>query len=383
MTPNLEAIVFAAPTVSFRVYEISKDLPEEERLFEKEALNNCVIFKYPNFDTASENLAAIPGLEDLTPGKSVLPVRTGIFLPKDQTDPRLGGYGIFTDQPDFDELLKRHAGLDGKEEEESRDYQIIKILSQTPSLDPFIISESFGAFGLKVNPAYLTIADKDTANIRAIITAKVMPVVQRAFEMTNDDAVSQKSRKFVDAIWDPTLSEARLFIQAFGIKADDAPEVFGAWKGVAFFQNEFSQNRALVDKFEKWLDSDRAKPKDWQSLTSDEKQQIEMFRSSLRQRVRTLRRNVDDIFILYENSYLKFLDEDDPRYFRDFLFKANQYYWTLGACGGVLEQVVMTWRRYFSRADSTGRLTFDLLERLFKVCESILKSRAEEQRPSL
>lgn len=379
MNPSLEAVLFSAPTVSFHVAEVSRDLPEERRLFKNQTLNSTIVFKYPNFDTTEQDLVAIPGLEDLSSGNAHQPVRTAIYVPKDPGEMRLGGYGLYVDQPEFKELALRHVGLDVESTESEHDMQIIRILASTPSLDPFIVTEGFAAAGVKIDQAYVAIAEGDTARIRAIIGEKVSPIVAKAMAINNPAEVVTKTKRFIDSIWDPSLDEALLFIQAFGISRDEAPTVFGAWKGIAFFQNEYAQSKDRIYQVARWLASDNAKPREWRALNQHERQQIDMFRNSVRSKIQTVMQNITDIFEVYEESYTKFIQDDEPRHFRDFLFKANQYYWTLGACNGVLEQVAMTWRRYYRATEGKGQLPFDMLERLYKVCDAVLRSRAGEK----
>ncbi|MGQ3031564.1 MAG: hypothetical protein ACT60Q_24740, partial [Ferrovibrionaceae bacterium] len=59
----------------------------------------------------------------------------------------------------------------------------------------------------------------------------------------------------------------------------------------------------------------------------------------------------------------------------DFLLHAPNHFWTLGACNAAMAQAITTWRRYmrFSRG---GALTFEHLERLFQVCNKILKGQS-------
>lgn len=379
MNPSLEAVLFSAPTISFHVNRVSAELPMERRIFKTDSLNDTIVFKYPNFDITEQNLVAIPGLEDLTGGKQINAVRTALYVPKDKHDLKLGGYGLYTDQPDFKELMLRHCGMDFEKADAEHDIAILRVLAATPSLDPFIVNESFLQAGIQIDPTYVTIAAADTARIRHIIGEKVKPIVSKAMAITNPVEVVSKTRRFIDSIWDPSLNEALLFIQAFGIAREEAPTVFGAWKGIAFFQNEYIQSRQRIGRVTEWLKSENSKPREWRQLTRDEKQQIEMFRKSIFSKIQTIQQNITDIFDLYEESYKKFLAEDNPKHFRDFLFRANQYYWTLGACNGVLEQISMTWRRYYRATEGRGQLNFDQLERMFKVCDAVLRSRANDK----
>ncbi|PPR75892.1 MAG: hypothetical protein CFH06_01860, partial [Alphaproteobacteria bacterium MarineAlpha3_Bin5] len=62
MTPTLEAIIFSSQTVSLNFNELSKPLSKSDLMFNTEALNGTVAFKYPNFDTVDDSAVVIPGL---------------------------------------------------------------------------------------------------------------------------------------------------------------------------------------------------------------------------------------------------------------------------------------------------------------------------------
>ncbi len=375
MTPSLEAVLFASPTISLNVNMLSNGLDEKDLMFRNKAMNGVILFKFPNFDTTEDHSAGIPGMDLYGPKRTTMPVRTGIFVPKDRADLPLGGYGIYLDDKKSSEYLIRHLGLSEKEEAYQNDFRIMHLLEAMPSLDPFILQTSFKQHGVEVHPRYVSIVDEQVAQIRAIIAEKVKPIIAKALGIADQSALEVKAKRFIDAIWDPTMGEAGVFITAFGIKPDDAPATFSAWKGVTFFQHEFSRGQSDLSKMTAWLDSPDSLPLDYRRLGQGEKQQITMFRDSVRAKVRKVMRNVNMLFGAYEQSYQEFIMLNNPKQFRDFLFKAESYYWTLGACNGVLAQVCGTWKRYCFSNGQKRPLNFDLLERLYKVCDSILKSR--------
>jgi len=374
VTPSLEAIIFSSPTVSLNINRLSKPLEQPEHMFKSSMLNCSVAFKYPNFDTSTPSSATIPGLET-TPDSSDA-VKTAIFVPKDSEDLTLGGFGIFMDDDRLNELMQRYCGFDMESKEGTSDMSILKVLSNIPSLDPFLVKEALGLEKIEINPAYTTISDAERAAIRGVIATKVEPIIDKAIGNKSLKEVEGKADEFLDAIWNPSAPSANLFIRAFGIKQTEAPQVFSAWKGVAFFYNEFTKSTSGIAKVLGWLGSEQSLPKEYRILAKGEKEQISMFRDSVHNKIRKVVENVNGIFKIYHHSHSRFIENDDPTEFRTFLQSATEYYWKLGACNGVLAQISITWDRYCGQTN--GRpLEYAVLERLFKVCDNILQSRGE------
>ena len=337
-------------------------------------LNRSVAFKYPNFDTSTSSAAIIPGLDTSPPASEA--VKTAIFVPKDADDLTLGGFGIFMDDGKLKDLMQRYCGFDMDSKEGNSDMGILSVLQGIPSLDPFLVKEALGLESIELNPAYMTITDAETAAIRGVIATKVEPIIEKAIGNQSLKQVEGKADEFLDAIWNPTAPTASLFIRAFGIKQEEAPQVFSAWKGVAFFYNEFSKSTSGIAKVLNWLGSDQSLPKEYRILAKGEKEQITMFRNSVHGKIRKVVQNVNEIFKIYNASHSQFIENDDPTKFRTFLQSASEYYWKLGASNGVLAQITITWERYCGQTN--GRpLEYPALERLFKVCDNILASRGE------
>lgn len=383
MTPTLESVLFASPTVAMSINRLSRDLAEEAKLFRNSTLNTTVIFKYPNFDAAQDPSGdIIPGLEDLVESSKQNPVRTAIYVPKDAADLRIGGFGLFTDDEKFKEQAERYIGLKIAEEAAAEDVNTLRILENCPSLDPFLVREAFDLAEVEVDNAYVSISDVEARQVRDRIQMKVRPIVAKALGISHEGRIEKTSREFLETIWDPSASSGSMFISAFGIDGKDAPKVFSSWKGVAFFDNEFNIRQTDFKKLTAWLKSDLSMPVDYAKLTQAEKQQLDMFRKSVTQKIKNVSLNITAVLGKYQLSYDNFIQHDRPSEFRRFLIGAEQYYWTLGGCNGVLAQVVNTWRRYMQTA-SAGRLNFDVLDRLYKVCDAILRSRSDDKQIAL
>ena len=375
MTPTLEAIIFSSQTVSLNVNELSRELSGSDLMFNNLAMNGTVAFKYPNFDTMDDTTVSIPGLVSSNISNREA-VKTAIFVPKSTEDLAMGGYGIFLDDEQSESLMQRHVGIDVNTKEGQQDMTILGALRRIPSLDPFIVKETFDLNSIKVNSAYLAITEAETAKIRGVIATKVEPIVAKAINDPSLQGIAGKVDEFLDAIWNPSASAAGLFIKAFGIKQEEAPQIFSAWKGIAFYYNEFTNSQSNIVKVLSWLASESSLPREYRLLSDGERERIRMFRSSVDTKIRRVFSNVNSIFQIYDTSHSQFIENNDPAKFRTFLQNANQYYWKLGACNGVLAQVAITWQRYNPKNDGS-QFNFETLERLFKICDSILSSRGE------
>ena len=375
MTPTLEAIIFSSQTVSLNVNELSKPLSNTELMFNNLALNGTVAFKYPNFDTVEDNPVVIPGLNIKNAGGRE-PVKTAIFVPKNADDLTMGGFGIFLEDDQAESLMRRHVGINVNSQESQSDMAILSALSRIPSLDPFIVKETFDLNSIKVNSAYLAITEAEIARIRGVIATKVQPIVAKAIDDPSLKGIAGKVDEFLDAIWNPSAKAAGLFIRAFGIKQEEAPHIFAAWKGIAFYYNEFTKSQSKLAKVLSWLASDSSLPREYRLLAPGERERMRMFRTSVATKIRRVFSNVAAIFQIYDESHSQFIEQNDPSKFRAFLQNADQYYWRLGACNGVLAQVSITWGRYNPQS-SGSQFNLETLDRLFKICDAILSSRGE------
>ncbi|MEP3113998.1 hypothetical protein [Nisaea sp.] len=112
-----------------------------------------------------------------------------------------------------------------------------------------MLKTAFERHKLMCNPAYLTMGDGEEDKIKSVI-------------------------------WDPTIPEAALLIQAFKIDGKEVANVFSAWKGVSFYQYQFKINKPLIAEIIRWLKSENATPTDHREHVAFLPQQ-EMFKQQV------------------------------------------------------------------------------------------------------
>ena len=364
LSPVLDQILNGGTGVALNLPAIRKKVVDDERMFLTEGLNNAYVFKFPRFEEGKE--APTTDLDQLQ-SKKPRPIETGLYVPYDVKDPARGGYAIYLRQANYAHALRELMGVDVEDNPHfANDVDILNMIDELPSLDPFLMKESFGLAGFKVSPKYFEISPKEEREIRELIQDKILPIVGTALGVRSRLDLINKSKGFLESIWDPTLPEASLFVSAFGISTGDAASVFGAWKGITYYQYAFQRNREKLALVFSWMGSELSVPIDIQQNRAYAEQQ-RMYKHSVVTRMKEMVRELGGIFREYESCYSEFLDRANPKPFREFLLSANQIYWLLGYCTTAIVHICTCFRTMVL-ARQTRRLSFDhtnvLLSRL-------------------
>ena len=258
-TPVLDAILHGGSSVSLNMIDIGRHFNRSKCLFKSNQLNDAVIFKFPNFqeEISAEAKKAFGG-----PGSSMdsNPIETGIYLPYSTVDPDDGGCAIYLRQKNYQQLLLDTIGATpvyppgaepaaGEEPELPPnvvyDLKLLKLLDSIPTLDPFLLKECLDAAGVEYDSSILRLDPNEEAEIRRLISEKISPIIQKAFQ-AGDKTLSNRDR-LLEALWDPTMPEAKAFVSAFGIKESEEvePDVKG---GAGEGGGEVEALQALVDQ---------------------------------------------------------------------------------------------------------------------------------------
>ncbi len=366
LSPVLDQILNGGTGVAINLPAIRKKVADEERMFLTEGLNNAFIFKFPRFGEAKDEGPDIDQMQ-AEQAKKNRPIETGLFVPYDVRDPLRGGYAIYLRQANYSTLLRDLMGVDLENSTQfANDIDVLNLIDELPSLDPFLMKESFSLAGIKVSPRYFEISPKEEREIRELIQDKILPIVGTALGVRSRLDLINKSKGFLEAIWDPTLPEASLFVSAFGIATGDASSVFGAWKGVTYYQYAFQRYRERLALVFSWMGSELSVPVDIQQNRAYAEQQ-RMYKHTVITRMKDMVRELGQIFREYETCYSEFLDRANPKPFREFLLSANKIYWLLGYCTTAIAHICTCFRSMVL-ARQSRRLSFDntnvLLSRL-------------------
>jgi hypothetical protein len=391
LSPILDQIAHGGSSVALNLIRLTALAPDRH-MFRQESLNRTVIFKYPNFEQQIADQPTLAQAQDpkAAAAKSTLgkpaepppppvperPIETAIYVPYNSEQVGAGGYGIYLRQREFERLLKDHVGIDFETKSEAfeRDVAILRTIDSVPSLDPFLLKSALLRFSADIHPAYFAISESEEESIKVLIASKVNPIVARALGLKDDADVNERSQRFLLALWDPSMPEAKLFVSAFGISGEQASLIFEGWKGVTFYEHTFTRNLHQVAGVLRWLTSSDATPIDSREFKHYKDQQ-DMFRQAVVKKLRNLIANVNGIFAEYTECHGKFLHGGDAKPFRNFLAGVYRRYWVLGYCSMAVLHTCNIHER-FMREAIQNRLRFEQIEEMLKRMDASLSSQA-------
>lgn len=319
--PVLDQILNGGRCVSLPVARTCRTLPPGRRLFTMQSLNRTFIFKLPN-----------PEHDDGADAIDRRPLDTGVFVPYDEADPARGGFAIYIRAHRSAERFRELLGVALEAPEGARDARVLKMLDELPSLDPFLLKDSFVQAGLEIDEAFTVMAEEDAESVRVIIRRQLYPILAGA--MTGI-ALERRLDRLVTDIFNPGLGEARMFLSAFGIRPDDMPLVFGAWKGVAFYRSSITRHASPLASALRWLGSKDALPQDLARLGSDGDRLLRLRGASLQSLAQLLQR-IDSIFVAADRRFDELARQSDAAPFRQFLRDSCDNFRILGRAAAAI-----------------------------------------------
>lgn len=318
--------------------KLQREATPEELFFASRALNNVILIKEPN----------VSGEKGGDPFDAPLPIRTKVFVPYNAENPYEGGQSSFTDDARFEEALAYMVGKGGLDAGSfERDLRKIRTLEQLPSLDPFLLRDRFAMVGEQVNEAYFKLSEADWRAIRAHMRERFVLIGRFATE-GKGDVPAATIDMLVDRIWEARDLEPLFpLLAAFGLPADRAGEFFYSWKGIGFFDYEFTRNTSLVRGFSQWIQS--AQPRGY--ADRDETEAIERGRAHVRARVRTMLGDTLQTLGEFNTSFDQlFRKRETAANFSNFLLHSRRHFWRLGNNLNGIYHVLTLWDRTTKRS---------------------------------
>lgn len=206
-------------------------------LFRNRYLNDSIIFKV--FDSVTLR------------GKREYGVETLVYFPYNHDNMHEGGDSILVSDPRREEKLLNKCGLDmiheNKAEDGRWDIQIMDMIDQLPTLDPFLLKCKAQRLGIeeRLNPAYFSINLEEWNRIQKPIREKIDALVHKALGMEGDDEatdpdfkfkIEQNISRFLKKIWEARdIDGIEDFVYGMEMPPERAPGLFFAWKAICYY----------------------------------------------------------------------------------------------------------------------------------------------------
>lgn len=343
---------------SSRVLDVRKQHHEtgSEPLFRTGFLNSAILIKQSGTPLSA-------GAETLPP------ISIKVFMPYDRARPDDGGKSFMFTPNSFRKILVGKEDRNALTDDVDADLEVLQRLNDLPTFSAYLAKDTFDRANLKVPDGYFDLPEAEAAVIRQRAQTRLRSLVAAAFSGAADAPDDARIDEMTQKLWEfADLSELELMIGAFGIKKEEAPELFHSWLGIAFFEGEYIKLQPRLTKLAAWI-SGNVKPRDPLSQELLHQYKDLIFRT--RKSVQTQWKTALQVLTEYSETYEMLIKAEGPaQRFIDFLKASKYHFWTLGDRLGQLEQSVGMWEQACSRAGDQP-FTYKTGHELFSVIHTI------------
>ena len=265
---------------------------------------------------------------------------TKVLLPIDPTDLRAGARSFFVGQRGYEAILDEVAMGTS---DDLRDHELLKLLDELPSLDPFLMRERLKKNGFAPARCYFDLTEGDNARMFDFVRQELTPLIGMSFSSADarlSDKTSKLAGKILDNASDGELEPLRI---GMGVSKDVFEEGMFCWKGFIYYKWTLSDLLPQVRPVMKQIASIRPTG----LIVDDEMAYIEGARARL---TKAMVRACDTVRVtlkIYDDAYADLTLNGQPQSFRDFLLKAPALFYDLGERLGSVHHIVSFWRYRF------------------------------------
>jgi hypothetical protein len=328
---HLENSASTARVLNLRLVRLRKAKDPDYQahpLFQSPALNSAIIVKHRLRGNEADMF--------VTPRRSA----TKIMIPIENNELRLGARFVFIGQKQFETVLHDAFAVDLTGD--SPDRRTLRILDETPTLDPFLLREQLRRNDLEPARCYFDLSDADAKRMFSFAQREVEPLVR--LSMGEGPAAIEQAAKLTHKILsnsaDASLEPLRRTLQL-----DPAQFQEGAfcWKAFLYYKWQLSD---LLPRVNPVLEQIRnVRPRG--PMSDETKIYLHTTRETLSKTLVGGCRKVKGTLEIYDAAYRNLTEQSDPSAFRDFLLKAPALFNDLGERLGAIEHIVSFWRYRF------------------------------------
>jgi hypothetical protein len=312
-------------------------------LFANAALNTSIIVKHRIRGNEAEDFQ--------------VPRRTAtkILIPIEKNDLRLGARYVFIGQQKFEDALLQAFGL--QLGADSPDHRTLKILDETPSLDPFLLREQLRRHDLEPARCYFDISPADTLRMFKFAQREIEPLVRMSVGDADVDGAHSATltQKILANSADAALEPLRLTLQ---LDRPQYQEGIFCWKAFLYYKWQLADLLPLAGSVLKQIDAIRPRG----PMDEDAKTYLVGARENIKRALIISCRRVKDTLGVYDAAYHSLTANGEPGEFRDFLLRAPKLFNELGERLGGIEHITSFWRYRFSNGAATAITPEELVD---------------------
>lgn len=288
-------------------------------------------------------------------------VATKIIVPFDVRDLRLGGRSLFVDQKGFRDAMQEIGHYANGELE--RDIEVLHLIGGVPSLDPFLLREHLKLHQFRIADCYFQISPSDLARMYDFAAREILGFIQL---VTGTEKADASAARLVAALLANDVTERLDPLRAcLMLDGKEFREGVFSWRGFLYYKWALHDFLPEVSGVISEIQQIRASG----SPSRDDLAYMTQARKTIIASVTGTTVRIKQILGVYDSAYATFIEQKQPKAFRDFLLSAPHLFLELGEKMGAVSHIVSFWRYRF-RKGAPPRADADELCAIFQDFES-------------
>lgn len=273
--------------------------------------------------------------------KNTTAVATKIIFPLDFDDLDLGGRSVFVNQKGFKPAVCDFVGLDEMEME--KDFAVLDMLNELPSLDPFLVREQLRRNNHEPAECYFPISPADAQRMQSFTNSEMAPLIRMAFGTKSGSSEAMVTKLANALLVADDVGALNPLRETLGLEGIQFTRGIFSWKGFIYYKWQFSEIMQGLIRVTKEMDkitpsgpNDVATPEEFSAL-----------KASIRARIRDTARSCSQALTLYDDAFSDLVDRGNTAAFRRFLVKAPLLFLDIGHSIGMISHIASFWSYRF------------------------------------
>ena len=289
---------------------------------------------------------------------------TKIIIPLDHENLNAGGQYAFVGQINFEKIMTNTLGDDL--DKILIDLDILNVIDSCSSLDPFLLREHLAKQGINPAQCCFEIGESTNGKMLDFTKSEILPLVNKSVGQLNEEMFAEiLSRKLLYDCSDDALKPLRETLLMDPLEFREG--VF-CWKAFLYYKWQLKNLKPRLPIIMRQISKNQPRGLTEAYQSAD----LGRMRRSLRRRMASVFTGVQDIIARYDRAYLRLIENNDPKPFKQFLLNAPQLFNALGERLAAIEHVSSYWTHRTGELEGGGRLMIDEILEMFAEFEQSL-----------
>ena len=267
-------------------------------------------------------------------------VVTKIIIPFERSDLKCGGRSLFVGQRGFEEMLN-DVGNYRERADMKRDLDVLKLIDNVPSLDPFLLREHLRCNEIVPDSCYFAISSADQQRMHDYASQEISRLTALANGKNRQNAATSR---MVAALLSSEVNEKLEPLRAtLGLRPNEFAEGVFSWRGFIYYKWCLDEHWPQLIRALKGIKAVLPIGK----INGEEKAFIEASKNSILRGAKANSMEIRRIISVYDIAYGSLVDCHDPKLFRDFLLGAPKLFLDIGDRMGAMSHITSFWNYRF------------------------------------